>query len=187
MGPGGGGGLGRNPHPVYNYSRLREEHILNCKSTKDLQFTNDFVFKRREPNERAAMSFESYTQHMPTLQRTTFWSNYMSGLKGWIEASFYIFWAKQLWGNLSAVERPVEIREVSPFTQYRAVDVTMYDLIYGEEKVCVKSEYDAGYSRQSSIPHPYHVRAWVLQASAHWHSRQRSRKAILLRVNRKQM
>ena len=28
------------------------------------------------------MSFESYTQHMPTLQRTTFWSNYMSGLKG---------------------------------------------------------------------------------------------------------
>ena len=28
------------------------------------------------------MSFESYTQHMPTLQRTTFWSNYMAGLKG---------------------------------------------------------------------------------------------------------
>ena len=34
------------------------------------------------------MSFESYTQHMPTLQRTTFWSNYMSGLKGKIEVLF---------------------------------------------------------------------------------------------------
>merc|ERR1712110_74144 len=72
----------------------------------------------RKYNERAAMSFDSYTQHMPTLQRTTFWSNYMSGLKG----------------NLSAVERPAEIREVSPFTQYRAVDVTMYDLIYGSHR-----------------------------------------------------
>lgn len=29
----------------------------------------------------------------------------------------------------------MEIREVSPFTQYRAVDVTMYDLIYGEQKL----------------------------------------------------
>merc|ERR1712029_1007785 len=68
-------------------------------------------------NERT-MSFDYYTQHMPTLQRTTFWSNYMSGLKG----------------NLSAVDRPVGIREVSPFTQYRAVDVTMYDLIYGSHR-----------------------------------------------------
>ena len=38
------------------------------------------------------------------------------------------------------MDRPVEIREVSPFTLYRAVDVTMYDLIYGEKKVCVRSE-----------------------------------------------
>eukprot|EP00493_Phyllostaurus_siculus_P026484 UN26829 len=28
----GGGGLGRNPHPVYNYSRLREEQILNYEN-----------------------------------------------------------------------------------------------------------------------------------------------------------
>ena len=31
------------------------------------------------------------------------------------------------------MERPAEVRQVSPFTQYRAVDVTMYDLIYGGE------------------------------------------------------
>ena len=100
------------------------------------------------------MSFESYTRHMPTLQRSTFWSDYMSGLKGWIEASFYIFWAKQLWGNLSAVDKPVEIREVSPFTQYRAVDVTMYDLIYGDEKVCVRSEIWCGLFQAVIDPPP---------------------------------
>ena len=33
------------------------------------------------------------------------------------------------------MDRPAEIRQVSPFTQYRAVDVTMYDLIYGEENM----------------------------------------------------
>ena len=32
------------------------------------------------------------------------------------------------------MDRPAETRQVSPFTQYRAVDVTMYDLIYGEQK-----------------------------------------------------
>ena len=39
MGLGDGGGLGRDPHPVsvYNYSHLREEQILNCKSTLDLR------------------------------------------------------------------------------------------------------------------------------------------------------
>ena len=88
------------------------------------------------------MSFDSYTQHMPTLQRTTFWSNYMSGLKGKISRSFPVTAAitvSQLSGNLSAVDRPAEIREVSPFTQYRAVDVTMHDLIYGEQKLMVTS------------------------------------------------
>ena len=59
---------------------------------------------------------DSYTQHMPVLQRTTFWSNYMSGLKG----------------SLAARDKVTETVLASPFSQYRAVDVTMYDLIYGE-------------------------------------------------------
>ena len=56
------------------------------------------------------------------------------------------------------MDRPVEIREVSPFTQYRAVDVTMYDLIYGEESLVLDQKYDAGHSRQSPIPSPHYVR-----------------------------
>ena len=56
------------------------------------------------------------------------------------------------------MDRPVEIREVSPFTQYRAVDVTMYDLIYGEESLVLDQKYDASNSRQSPIPSPHYVR-----------------------------
>ena len=59
---------------------------------------------------------DSYTQHMPVLQRTTFWSDYMSGLKG----------------SLAAREKVKETVMASPLSQYRAVDVTMYDLIYGK-------------------------------------------------------
>ena len=59
---------------------------------------------------------DSYTQHMPVLQRTTFWSDYMSGLKG----------------SLAAREKVKETVLASPLSQYRAVDVTMYDLIYGK-------------------------------------------------------
>jgi len=61
---------------------------------------------------------DSYTQHMPTLQRTTFWANYMSGLKG----------------TLCAVDREIVVQQPSLFNQYRAVDVTMYDLIYGSHR-----------------------------------------------------
>ena len=60
---------------------------------------------------------DSYTQHMPVLQRTSFWSAYMSGLKGSLAAR-------------TAHKEPVR---TSPLSQYRAVDVTMYDLIYGDK------------------------------------------------------
>ena len=58
---------------------------------------------------------DSYTQHMPVQQRTTFWINYMSSLKG----------------NLAAKTPAKDLVLPSPLSQYRAVDVTMYDLIYG--------------------------------------------------------
>lgn len=64
---------------------------------------------------------DSLTQHMPVLQRTSFWSAYMSGLKGRLAAS-------------SPTKDPVT---TSPLSQYRAVDVTMHDLIYGAENLCI--------------------------------------------------
>ena len=82
------------------------------------------------------MSFDSYTQHMPTLQRTTFWSNYMAGLKGNNEMLWHVTrdscdtWRAP--GTLSARDPEAVVAHVSPFSQYRAVDVTMYDLIYGQ-------------------------------------------------------
>merc|ERR1739848_277143 len=66
-------------------------------------------------NQFIEREMDSYTQHMPVLQRTTFWSDYMSGLKG----------------NLAARTTLKETVEPSLLSQYRAVDVTMYDLIYG--------------------------------------------------------
>ena len=62
------------------------------------------------------MTMDSYTQHMPVLQRTTFWSDYMSGLKG----------------NLAARTPVKETVMPSLLSEFRAVDVTVYDLIYGE-------------------------------------------------------
>jgi len=81
----------------------------------------NFILDFRK-NERT-MSFDYYTQHMPTLQRTTFWSNYMSGIKG----------------NLSVTDPEVVIQQPSLFSQYRPVDVTMYDLIYGSHRASTPS------------------------------------------------
>ena len=71
---------------------------------------------------------DSYTQHMPVLQRTTFWSDYMSGLKG----------------SLAARTKVKETAGPSLLSQYRPVDVTVYDLIYGShtESCPDRSGYD---------------------------------------------
>ena len=69
---------------------------------------------------------DSYTQHMPVLQRTSFWSAYMSGLKG----------------RLAATSPVKDHVMTSPLSQFRAVDVTMYDLIYGGLKICFNVVYD---------------------------------------------
>merc|ERR1712106_685372 len=61
------------------------------------------------------MSISGYTQTFPTLQRTQFWSNYMAALKGPLCADVPSYTPSQ----------------PSIWTQYRPVDITMYDLIYG--------------------------------------------------------
>ena len=50
------------------------------QNIKDLH--NNFLSQIRLLITNSEMSYDSYTQHMPTLQRTTFWSNYMSAIKG---------------------------------------------------------------------------------------------------------
>merc|ERR1711971_1452382 len=77
-----------------------------------LQPADKSVFRNTTERQR---EMDSYTQHMPVLQWTTFWSDYMSGLKG----------------TLAARSKVKDTVVPSLFSQYRAVDVTMYDLIYG--------------------------------------------------------
>merc|ERR1711981_85995 len=64
---------------------------------------------------QAQMSESSYSQTFPVLQRCQFWSNYMSALKG----------------PLCADEPTYSLPQPSIWTQYRPVDITLYDLIYG--------------------------------------------------------
>merc|ERR1712106_60254 len=64
----------------------------------------------------ASMSLmSSYSDTFPVLQRSKFWSDYMSALKG----------------PLCADEPTYTTAQPSIWTQYRPVDITMYDLIYG--------------------------------------------------------
>ena len=129
------------------------------------------------------MSFESYTQHMPTLQRTTFWSNYMSGLKGKIEIlfievdslNFQVTWA--LWNGLWRSARSLPSPSTGPWT-WPCMTLSMVS------RSCKIMNVTLNHFRQSSVPRPHHVWLWVLQASAHRHSRQRTWKAILLSMNR---
>merc|ERR1712141_371706 len=85
-----------------------------ASASSEVRKSSDRQTERERERER---EMDSYTQHMPVLQRTTFWSDYMSGLKG----------------SLAARTKVKETVMPSLFGQYRAVDVTMYDLIYGRE------------------------------------------------------
>merc|ERR1712128_110300 len=64
----------------------------------------------------ASMSImSSYSDTFPVLQRSKFWSDYMSALRG----------------PLCADEPTYTMAQPSIWTQYRPVDITLYDLIYG--------------------------------------------------------
>merc|ERR1711962_1100927 len=64
---------------------------------------------------KVRMTESSYTQTFPVLQRSQFWSNYMAAIKG----------------PLCAEELTYTPPQPSIWTQYRPVDITLYDLIYG--------------------------------------------------------
>merc|ERR1712025_192783 len=89
----------------------------------------------------ARMSESSYTQTFPVLQRSQFWSNYMSAIKG----------------PLCAEEPTYTQPAPSIWTQYRPVDITLYDLIYGSPSPP---------SRNLSYPYTYrplHTDLWNQQ------------------------
>merc|ERR1711963_249411 len=62
------------------------------------------------------MPLDTFTQHMPILKGSQFWPNYMSALRGPLNAE-------------DVVRAPS--RELSIWKEYRPVDITMCDLIYG--------------------------------------------------------
>ena len=130
------------------------------------------------------MTESTYTQTFPVLQRSQFWSNYMSAIKGmslligrlvynWL-GTFALsanYWSqvnslvgsaglnasghpKPCSGPLCAEEPPYTPPQPSIWTQYRPVDITLYDLIYGEYYHAVLEKVLTAPPSQGSPPPP---------------------------------
>ncbi|XP_023349013.1 uncharacterized protein LOC111717799 isoform X1 [Eurytemora carolleeae] len=69
----------------------------------------------------ASRTLDIYTSNIPLTQKARFWSDFVSSLKG----------------DLVAKEKSIMFTP-SLFSMYKPMDVTLYDIIYGEQDLCAR-------------------------------------------------